>query len=88
MSKKYSDSEHSIDCTEDNNFSKDEYTHADQPIIEDRYTYKSYGMTLQFITGLSLPMSEHTVTRMEYRYLKDDDYTSNHSFVLNLDRLF
>jgi len=57
-------------------------------IIEDRYTYKSYGMTLQFITGLSLPMSEHTVTRMEYRYLKDDDYTSNHSFVLNLDRLF
>jgi len=38
MSKKYSDPEHSIDYTEDNNFSKDEYTHADQPIIEDRYT--------------------------------------------------
>ena len=38
MSKKYSDSEHSIGYKEDNNFSKNEYTHADQPIFEDRYT--------------------------------------------------
>lgn len=38
MSKKYSETEHLIDYTEDNNFSKNEYTHADQSIIEDRYT--------------------------------------------------
>lgn len=38
MSKKHSDPEHSIDYTEDNNFSKDEYTCADQSIIEDGYT--------------------------------------------------
>jgi len=38
MIEKYSDPEHLIDYTEDDNFPKDEYPYGDQPIIEDRYT--------------------------------------------------
>lgn len=53
----------------------------------DTYEYKSNGMTGQLIVGVGLPMSLHTVTKIEYRVLKDDSII-NQAVILNLDRTF
>lgn len=56
----------------------------DGSIYTDIYKFNANGVTCQLITGLSLPMSRCSVTRIEYRFLKDETDLTNHSFVLNL----
>lgn len=54
----------------------------------DEYKSRVNGFSGQLILGLGLPLSEHTITKMEYRFLKDEQGLANHSFVLNFDRAF
>lgn len=50
--------------------------------------YSDMGFGAQVIVGVGLPVSEHGVTKIEYRLLKDEEDVENHSFVLNMDWTF
>ena len=63
MSKKYSEPEQSTDYTESSNFPKDKYTHADAPVIEDRYTKPK--------------KRRHTFTEVANRYRKANHVAKN-----------
>jgi opacity protein-like surface antigen len=65
-----------------------EYFEMDGKHYLDEYRYKARGLTCQAIVGIGLPMTENTVTKVEYRFLKDEEDVANHSVILNLDRLF
>ncbi len=51
------------------------------------YNYTGNGSTGQVILGVGLPITRSTITKIEYRLLKDENVT-NHSVLLNLDRSF
>ncbi|NGX57237.1 MAG: hypothetical protein K940chlam3_00123 [Chlamydiae bacterium] len=60
----------------------------DGTIWRDRFTYKAHGVSFQGIAGIGIPMTQNTITKIEYRFLKDEKNLTNHSAVLNVTRSF
>lgn len=50
----------------------------------EEYKYKNIDVTFQVIIGLGMPFSPKTCTKIEYRFLKDEERVYNHAVLVDL----